>query len=204
MSSLASAPSLGNPTSRTVHFDPHEVPDVFKRAFPGYRGRTYTVRVTDEVTLDSNSWSGGTRYSYRGVNLTTGAVCDPQCQEYGNPFANPEVPTVALQPDMAIVCHKVFQGKDLGICIHVHPANVRKLLPAPAELTADEAKALDVICGIKGGHHRRDEWARRGLPGEYGPENPLIASLAVKRLVKVNRAGAVAATTAGRNARQSR
>ena len=89
----------------------------------------------------------------------------------------------------------------MGLCIYLHADNVRKVPPAPTELTADERKALDVICGIKGGHHRRDEWARRSLPGEYGPQNLLVASLADERLVTVNRAGAVAATTAGGNAR---
>lgn len=190
--------------TQTVHLDPHEVPDVFKRAFPGYRGRTYVVHVTDEVCLDSNYWSGGTRYEYRGVDLATGEVGPPDQKEYGNPYSNPKIPTVKLQPGQAVVCHKIFCGKDHGIVIHLHPDNVRKLLPAPTELTADEQRALDMICGIKGGHHRRDEWERCGLPGAYCADDPLIVSLAGKQLVKVNRAGAVAVTTAGRNARRSR
>ena len=92
---------------QTVYLDRLDVPDVFRRAFPGYRGRQFCVKSAESVTLDANYWSGGTKYTYRGVDLVTGAVLPPDCDEYGNPFINPEVPTVALRP---------------GALSHAHPA----------------------------------------------------------------------------------
>ena len=101
ISSLPSPVASGNThrrdgIPRSIHLDPGEVPSVFRRAFPSYRGRKFVVEVTDSVFLQCNHWSGGTRYTYRGVDLVTGAVLPPDCDEYGNPFVHPEVPTVAL------------------------------------------------------------------------------------------------------------
>ena len=129
---------------RTVYPDRQDVPEVFRRAFPGYRGRQFCVKSAESVTLDANYWSGGARYTYRGVDLVTGAVLPPDCDEYGNPFVRPEVPTVALEPNRAIVCHKVFCGKDMGLTIYGHLANLAKLLPKPAELTGHERIVLGV------------------------------------------------------------
>ena len=185
----------------TIYLAPLDVPDVFKRAFPDYRGRTYAVEAAECVRFDCNYWDGGTKYTYRGVDIATGQAFNPECQEYDNPFTHPEVPTVVLAPGKAVVCHRVFCGKDMGIKILVHPDNLRKLLSDDRpQLSEDESRALAVVRSIKGGHHRRDEWGRRSLPGSYGAENPLIRSLADKGLVTVNRAGAVAVTLAGRNA----
>ena len=50
------------------------------------------------------------------------------------------------------------------------------------------------------GGYRADEFARAGL-GKYGADNPLVVELAAAGLVSINKAGAVAVTTAGRNAR---
>lgn len=63
----------------------------------------------------------------------------------------------------------------------------------------DEARALRVVATIRGGA-RKDEWHRERLPGEYSGTHPLIRALAERDLVKVNRAGSVTVTTAGRNA----
>jgi len=154
MSSVSLPVASGNThhldgTPRTIHLDPREVPSVFCRAFPNYRGRKFVVGVRESVTLEANYWSGGTRYEYCGVDLLTGAVLPPDCGEYGNPFVNPEVPTVTLEPQRAIVCHKIFCGKDLGLTIYLHPANVAKLLPKPAELTRGERIVLKYTASLK-------------------------------------------------------
>ena len=56
MSSVPSLVASGNTespngTPRTIHLDAREVPDVFRRAFPGYRGRKFVVEVRESVTL---------------------------------------------------------------------------------------------------------------------------------------------------------
>ena len=67
---------------QTVYLDRLDVPDVFRRAFPGYRGRQFCVKSAESVTLDANYWSGGTKYTYRGVDLVTGAVLPPDCRPH--------------------------------------------------------------------------------------------------------------------------
>ena len=192
-----SAPSIGS----TIHLPAGDVPAIFKRAYPDYRGRTWKVCVATEVELTGNYWSGGSRSTYRGLDLATGKVFNPAHDEYGNPFTCPDVPTVTLSPGVAIVSHSIYCGKDHGLTIYAHPDNVQKLLPAPTDLSEDERRALDLICSTRGGECRRKEWDDyRRLPGKYSAANPLIVSLADKGLVKVNKAGAVAVTLDGRNA----
>ena len=93
MSSVSPSVVSGNtqPASgpQTVYLDRQEVPEVFRRAFPNYRGRQYCVTAAESVTLDANYWSGGTKYTYRGVDLLSGTVLPPGCDEYGNPFRDP-------------------------------------------------------------------------------------------------------------------
>ncbi|MFH1918709.1 MAG: hypothetical protein ABIP48_02310 [Planctomycetota bacterium] len=153
MSTLPSPVVSDNPQAvsgpRTVYLDRQDVPEVFRLAFPSYRGRQYRVTAAESVMLDANYWSGGTKYTYRGVDLLTGKVLPPDCDEYGNPFVRPEVPTVAIEPGRAIVCHKVFCGKDLGLTIYVHPDNLAKLLPKPAELTGHEQTVLSHTASLK-------------------------------------------------------
>jgi hypothetical protein len=153
------------------------------------------------VEFSDNYWSGGTKYTYRGLDLATGEAHDPLIgNESGGHPCQPASPTVKLEPGKAIVCHKIFCGKDHGLVFYIHPDNLSKLLPAPAELPNDQRAVLEVICSIKGGQYRRDEFDRAGL-GEYSAEHPGIVALASAGLVKINRAGAVSVTVAGRNAR---
>ncbi|MHC4398937.1 MAG: hypothetical protein ACYTG0_04580 [Planctomycetota bacterium] len=205
MSSLSLPVASGNTQSpngapRTIHLDPREVPDVFRRAFPGYRGRKFVAEVRESVTLDANYWSGGTRYTYRGVDLVTGEILSPECDEYGNPFTHPEAPTVALEPHKAIVCHKVFCGKDLGLTIHVHPENVAKLLPMPTELTPSERIVLGYTSSLKASYGGVSNYRFKEASRETGITldgwNLAKDSLIGKGLL--NRRGAI--TTKGRNA----
>ena len=108
-----------------------DVPAMLRRAVPGYHGRKWRANVTTSVQMYDTYWSGGTRNQYRAVNLETGMVGEPGSGAFGN-FLNPREPTVELPPGVAIVEHSMFMGKDVGITIHVHPANVRSMLPARA------------------------------------------------------------------------
>lgn len=177
-----------------------EFPAILRLAFPGYSGRKFKVESSADVTLHSDSWEGGSKVSYRLIDLETGEVRGVT-REFGNPYTNPsgQVPTVALRPGLAVVAHSIFCGKDTGLTAYLHPDNFVAMLPPAIEMSADERRALDIIGSYKGGHHRAEAW--RGLPGRYEAANPLIQSLAAKRLVTINRAGAVAITTEGRNAR---
>ena len=107
-----------------------------------------------------------------------------------------------LPPNVCLVQGGYFCGKSATYRLHFHPDNLAKLLPdSSAPTVSDKAKAaLNVICGIKSSY-RQDEFNRSGL-GMYGANNPLVAELKAAGFVKVNKAGAISVTTAGRNARQ--
>lgn len=182
-----------------------DIPAVFinaARSGLGYSGRTFSAQARETVTLSDNYWSGGTKSSYIGLDIESGEVLPPEHAEYGNPFTHPGVPTVTLAPGKAILEHSRFCGKDCGVRIYTHPDNFRPLLPAPVDLPADELAALNIVAGIKGGQYRREEWSRSSLPGRYGPDNPVLQALKARGYVTINKAGAIAVTIDGRNARR--
>ena len=202
VSGNSSAGQSGLAPRGPIYLEPRDVPPVFLRAFPHYKGRTFAAEAREEVVFDSNYWSGGTRYTYRGIDLTTGEVFQPESDEYGNPFINPNIPTVKLEPGKAIVCHKVFCGKDMGLTIYVHPDNLTKLLPAPAELSADERTVLEYTASLKASYggvsNYRYHEAHRRTGITLDRWNFAKQALIGRRLL--NKRGAI--TPAGRNARQ--
>jgi hypothetical protein len=108
-----------------------DIPPMLRNVFPEYHGRKWRANVTTNVQMYDTYWSGGTRNQYRAVNLETGMIGEPGSGAFGN-FLDPREPTVELPPGVAIVEHSMFMGKDVGITIHVHPSNVRSMLPARA------------------------------------------------------------------------
>lgn len=65
----------------------------------------------------------------------------PQQSAFDKPIANAD--SVQLVHGLACVKHTIFQGKDLGITIHVHQDNAHRLLPEnKEELTRDEKIVL--------------------------------------------------------------
>ena len=149
-------------------------------------------------------WDGGSRDEYRLVELESRRV-------FAVPTSHPffdrrddgercgSLQIAELPPGTALVCGGTFCGKPATVRVLLRPENLAKLLPAPLELTDCERSALNAIAGMKGGY-RAEEFNRRGL-GEYSASNPLVASLASKGLVTINKAGAIAVTVDGRNAR---
>lgn len=132
----------------TVYLSPNEVPEVLRRACRGYSGRKFEVKAATSVRFADNAWSGGTKSDYWGVDLATGETFSPPRNDYGTLFTGPE-PTVQLEPGKAIVEHSRFCGSDMGIVFHVHPDNLAKLLPAPAELSNDERIVLCFTRSLK-------------------------------------------------------
>jgi hypothetical protein len=97
-------------------------------AFPEYRGRKWQFQFATEYHLQ-NYWSGGTIYEAVAINLATGEVIAP-VWETTNPFSSVAHQTVEIPPDVAIIEHIRFCGKDMGIRFHLHPTNATaKFLP---------------------------------------------------------------------------
>lgn len=66
--------------------------------------------------------------------------------QFGGPV---ETPTFPLENNVAIVEHSIFQGKDIGLTIHVHPSNVTKLMPQESGISESDARILAIFSGLK-------------------------------------------------------
>ena len=113
-------------------------------AFPGYNGRKFAFKATESVELHDMDWSGGTHSDYAGVNLATRqAIAVPDLH------LPRTTPTVALHQGLAIVEHRRFCGKDMGIVFHVHPTDAPQMLPPAVEATDDEKIVLAFTGALK-------------------------------------------------------
>lgn len=109
---------------------------VFTAAFPTYRGRTFRYRLTESPMDVRSYWDGGSRDYFAIVRLADRAVLPIPAQS-GFDRALPGADAVPMRPGFAIVEHSIFCGKDLGLTLYLHPADVQPgMLPAAA--TAQE------------------------------------------------------------------
>lgn len=150
-------------------------------AFEGNRGYCVVVNVaTGEQHAEVGAWGGANGFSAHAV--------DHDANEYPIP------------PNCAVVAGE-NGGRGAFFRVKVAPGMMAGILPPAADDALPESSglALAVIAGIKGGA-RGDYFDRLGL-GAYGAANPAVAVLVARKLVSVNKAGAIAITTEGRNAR---
>jgi hypothetical protein len=175
-------------------------------AFPSNRKAIHVAEFCGPRNVNSY-WDGGSRGVYAIVNLETNQVwraptSHPHFDRKPTGERCGELEVIELPPNCALVQGGTFCGKPATVTVYLHPDNMVKLLPAPVELDSQHRQALGVICGVKGGY-RQDEFQRRGL-GEYHAGNVLVAGLAERKLIKVNKAGAIQATIEGHNAHSAR
>lgn len=185
-----------------VKHNDKDIGPIASAAFPRNRKDIVVKPFVGPVNVNS-SWEGGSRDEYRIVCLETRRVWPlPASHPHYGRKENGERCGVLeisdLPPNTALVCGGTFLGKSATVRVLLRSDNLTAMLPAPAELSGDEPSALRIIGSIRGGA-RQDEFSRAGI-GSYGAGHPAILSLAEKRLVKVNKAGAVSITTEGRNA----
>lgn len=103
-----------------------EVADILKITFPDYKGRTFRVCYTTDVTFYDTNWGGGSKNTYAAVQMTTGKVGRMVVPA---PWVNGiEGQRVQLPEDVVIVEHSVFCGKDMGIRFHVHESHAARFL----------------------------------------------------------------------------
>jgi len=108
--------------------------------------------------------------------------------------------SIPIPEGYALISYTRGGSRPVYATITVHPSNMAALLPAPsAELSREEQIGLALVIGFKS-NYRADRFRDLGL-GAYGGGNSTVQSLLRKGLVTVNKAGSVAPTTAGRNAR---
>lgn len=105
---------------------------VVDATFPQYKGRKIALEPARSVNLNDLNWSGGTRNQYRTCTLDGLAVGGSDRYALMAPWANPaEGVTLSLPPGFLVVRHGMFQGRDVGLTIYVHPDDLAGLLPEP-------------------------------------------------------------------------
>lgn len=152
--------------------------------FTGNRGFCVAVNVaTGERHTETGAWGGANPFEANAAD---------------HDRANYPIP-----PNCAVVMGETG-GAGSFARVYVAPGMLAGVLPAAAqdsELAEGSALALVVIASLKSGA-RAESFARSGL-GPYSATNPNVAILVERKLVTVNKAGAIAITTEGKNAREA-
>lgn len=103
--------------------------EIGKTAFPDYRGRKFRIE-TKYFPREVNSyWDGGTRSYYVFLNLQNGAIVPVGSNHPMFESQKPNAVPIDLPPEIVIVEHVYFCGKDLGIRVYVK----KEVLPALPE-----------------------------------------------------------------------
>jgi hypothetical protein len=193
--------------SQSIYLEPSKVPPQLRG---GYTGKKFAVRVCESMTIPSDAglWSGGSRDLYRVVRFADGASVTMPGQASSPWDAGRRDQTITLTPDLCVVRHSDFCGKDMGLTFYIHPSNAAPLLPPPAELTKTESLVLAYTAGRKSSYMGKDryEMARDDAGGWRGPvpaDFPTRADWDAAKAALIgrgmlNKAGAI--TPAGRNA----
>jgi hypothetical protein len=116
---------------------PAELKAVYSAAFPTYRGRLFRLTVTDRPQNVKSYWDGGSRDYYAFVRLADGAVLPMPAQSaFDKQLAGADA--APMRPGFALVERSIFCGKDRGLTLILHPADLRPdMLPAaPAAVEA--------------------------------------------------------------------
>ena len=171
----------------------------------GKRNGDVSVGVFSGPRIMNSYWDDGSKDEFALVDLV-------EYRSWSVPSTHPfydRVPSgdrcgqlqlAELPPDTCLVEGGYFRGKPRSFRIHFRNENLAKLLPGPTAELSDGAKsALSIIASHQGGY-RQDAFDRAGL-GKYNAQNPLVVELESAGMVKINKAGAIAVTTAGRNVR---
>jgi len=187
----------------TIYLQPtDETVSLFKNVFSGYSGKMFQIEIHDNPGMHLDSyWSGGSRDYHKIVKLDTMQVL--AVPENGSGFV-PDVPQEVEKafpcPGYAVVTHTIFCGKDMGIRIHIHRENARKLVPAPLEISAEEKIVLIATRSLKSSYAGISNYRFQQANEETGITLAQWEQAKAECIRKgyLNKAGAI--TVAGRNA----
>lgn len=137
-----------------------DVARIVSATFPDYRGTKVAISTAEKYS-PQNYWSGGSRTYAVAYSLDTGKVIllDSETENPMNGAAHVSVP---IPQGVAIIEHVIFQGKDLGIRVIVHPDNLAPLLPAPCSLTDRQRIILATVRSYISSY-RKEIFARQGV-----------------------------------------
>jgi hypothetical protein len=143
----------------TIYLDSKDVPQYLRG---GYEGKKFKAIVTDSITVpqDAGVWGGGSRETYRFVELSTGRSVPSPCQQAAPWDKQRQEFNSPLPVGIAMVEHSMFCGKDMGLTFYVHPDSAAKLLPADSqpELNDTQKLVLEATGSLKASYNGKDRY----------------------------------------------
>lgn len=186
-----------------MYIETNKLPCSIKGALKSTGYRRSNIRVSQAETYSlSGVVDNGRRAFVIAVNLETGETKYTYGSWGGANMYNPDnavdmdSSNKPLPTGFAII--KGTEGNSIYASVIVHPSNIAKMIPAKLDATKAEIAALGIIDSIVSAY-RKDVFSRKKL-GVYSTDNPLIQTLAERGLIKINKAGSIRITTAGKNA----
>jgi hypothetical protein len=127
----------------------------------GYSGTKFEVIVRENVHIPVHAglWSGGSRETYNALRVADGAAMPFPGQASAPWDTSRQGRDVALVPGMAVVCHRIFAGKDMGLRFYLHPTDAAPMLPAPVTISAVQALVLTYTVSRKSSYMGKDRYA---------------------------------------------
>ena len=102
--------------------------------FPDYRRTKVVVEAREKVTLYGLNWEGGSRSEYRSCTLNGEALGSAARANATAPWVNAaEGSEMPIPAGAALVKGGHFCGKVATLYIYMNPADMPRMLPAPAE-----------------------------------------------------------------------
>lgn len=126
------------------------VKDIVSKAIPGYTGRKYKLETAESVDVRSY-WDGGSRDYFAFVRVTGEGVSEPyqvpQQSAFDRPLAGADSVKLDSVPGLVCVRHTIFQGKDLGVTLMVHPSMLNAgFLPAKEDAGLSDNERTVLRC----------------------------------------------------------
>lgn len=170
----------------------------------GYDGAKFKAIVCETVTIPTTAgmWESGSRDAYSAINLATGRQISLDMIGGNDPWDRKAPITIELPPNVAIVVHTIFCGKDLGLTFYLRATNAAQLLSAPSIALSPVQRAILIATrsykASYAGRNRRDMWNADNRAAPIGAEAWNTGKAELVTLGYLNKAGAI--TVAGRNA----
>ncbi len=142
----------------TIYLEENQVPSNLKGS---YTGKKFKAIVCESMTIPSDAglWQEGSRDTYLVIHLTDGKTVEP-INHNASPWNESRQDTkINLDPNVAVVQHTIFCGKDSGLTFYVHPLNT--FLPktsAMGELSDHEKMVLEATCSLKSSYGGKDRY----------------------------------------------
>jgi len=168
-----------------------------------YNKKDIEVCLKTSYSFGRNCYGKGYRAFLISLNLETNQISPPKYGSWGgeNPFETKQIDVNDEEIAIPVNCCVISgnQGNKTYGRLYVNPENAVSLLPEKTELSEKDVNILSIMKRYKASY-RKEEYRRNNL--EVTQED--LNRLKDLGLVKINKAGAVSITTAGKNHAKNR